>query len=51
MPGIEAISDLPGSGELLSEQAREKAERCVSDDREERSETIGAAGMRRNAEG
>jgi hypothetical protein len=40
-PAREAISDLPGSGELLSEEAREKAERCVSDDREERSETIG----------
>jgi hypothetical protein len=50
-PAREVISDLPGSGELLIEEAKAKAEKIVSDDNEERSETIGVAGIRRNAGG
>jgi hypothetical protein len=43
--------DLPGSGELLSEEPMASGKRFVSDENEGRSQTIGLDGTRRNAEG
>ena len=51
-PAIEASSVCPGLESCSASQPGGKGRnRCVSDENEERSETIGAAGMRRNAEG